>query len=165
MELLNHNKEWIFSGIGVFIMSTTLSIMIWYWKSSNREKSFWQKGGDNSNIYQAGGDINIGIDNHKKQKDVLSSNVELVDASLDPQDSNYDQRVQHGKKTIREVVVHPSNIYGKHIYIVYSDDDKKFASKLRWDLQKHGFKIWETTSKTAKLSLIALFLGYRSCTV
>lgn len=51
MELILSNLEWIFSGIGVFILSL---FMI---KNKNK---YVQKSGKNSKNFQSGRDINIG---------------------------------------------------------------------------------------------------------
>jgi hypothetical protein len=55
MEWFLNNKEWIFSGIGVFLLGLIINIVF-------RKKSIKQiqKSGKNSKNYQAGGDINIG---------------------------------------------------------------------------------------------------------
>jgi len=53
MEWIINNKEWIFSGIGVFIISLLLTKLF---KKSHIQK---QKSGKNSTNYQASGDINI----------------------------------------------------------------------------------------------------------
>jgi len=55
MQWIIDNKEWIFSGIGIFILSIIAGLFI-------KRKSFLkqsQKSGKNSTNYQAGGDINI----------------------------------------------------------------------------------------------------------
>lgn len=55
------NKEWVFSGFGVAIITAIIGIIIGK-KKSIRQK---QKSGDNSTNYQAAGDIKIG----KESKD------------------------------------------------------------------------------------------------
>ena len=54
------NKEWFFSGVGIFIISVIGSI---FFKNKPTKKQI-QKSGSNSTNYQAGGDIKI-----KKQHD------------------------------------------------------------------------------------------------
>ncbi|WP_133405765.1 hypothetical protein [Parashewanella tropica] len=56
MQWIMDNKEWVFSGIGVFIFSLIATFFL-------RRKSTitqTQKSGGNSKNYQATGDINIG---------------------------------------------------------------------------------------------------------
>lgn len=52
LDYLITNKEWIFSGIGVSVVSWVL-----FRKSAGARQS--QKSGDNSTNIQAGGDINF----------------------------------------------------------------------------------------------------------
>lgn len=56
MQWVIENKEWVFSGIGVFALSLVVTFIL------NRKKSTSQiqKSGKNSKNYQAAGDINIG---------------------------------------------------------------------------------------------------------
>lgn len=56
MQWIIDNKEWIFSGAGVFILSLIIGLIIKRKSSSNQV----QKSGAKSTNYQAGGDINIG---------------------------------------------------------------------------------------------------------
>jgi len=56
MQWIIENKEWIFSGVGIFILSIIARLFIKK-KSSSKQT---QKSGDNSTNYQAGGDIRIG---------------------------------------------------------------------------------------------------------
>lgn len=56
MQWLLENKEWIFSGIGVFVISVIGALLL---NKKSRSKQV-QKSGANSTNYQAGGDINIG---------------------------------------------------------------------------------------------------------
>jgi len=58
MQWFIDNKEWFFSGAGIFIISAIGSILFKN-KAANKQV---QKSGPNSNNYQAGGDIRI--DNH-----------------------------------------------------------------------------------------------------
>lgn len=55
------NKEWIFSGVGVFILSTISMVFLKKTKSSQ-----YQKVGDSSKAIQAGGDVKLG--EHDEQK-------------------------------------------------------------------------------------------------
>jgi len=61
MEWLISNKEWIFSGVGVFV----LGLIITYFISSNKDKQY-QKSGDNSTNIQIGGNVTLG----KKDDDI-----------------------------------------------------------------------------------------------
>lgn len=54
MEWIINNKEWIFSGIGLFIISLAIN----FFAKKKKAKQI-QKGGKGSKNYQAGGDINI----------------------------------------------------------------------------------------------------------
>ena len=56
MDWFFTNIEWIFSGIGVFILS------IFFIKNKNKQI---QKSGDNSTNIQVGGNADIKIDNDK----------------------------------------------------------------------------------------------------
>lgn len=56
MQWMIDNKEWLFSGIGIFVI--TLLISIFTRKKSDIKQS--QKSGSNSKNYQSTGDINIG---------------------------------------------------------------------------------------------------------
>ncbi|BDB71708.1 hypothetical protein Cthiooxydans_41200 [Comamonas thiooxydans] len=55
----SNNKEWVFSGFGV----TLILLIISLFKKS--KPSQYQKSGNNSTNYQAGGNINIGGKNDK----------------------------------------------------------------------------------------------------
>ena len=61
MQWIIDNKEWVFSGAGVFLLSLVITLFIKKGKSTNQT----QKSGKNSNNYQSAGDINIGTDNDK----------------------------------------------------------------------------------------------------
>lgn len=56
MEWIVENKDWIFSGIGVFIVSLIVGLFAKRYKSSKQI----QMSGSNSTNYQSGRDINIG---------------------------------------------------------------------------------------------------------
>lgn len=56
MQWLIDNKEWVFSGAGIFAISV---IAGWFLKKRTAVKQK-QKSGSNSTNYQAGGDIKIG---------------------------------------------------------------------------------------------------------
>lgn len=56
MKWLIANKEWVFSGVGVFVLSIIIGIVF---KNKGSVKQV-QKSGDNSSNYQAAGDIKIG---------------------------------------------------------------------------------------------------------
>ena len=56
MQWLIDNKEWIFSGVGVVILSFIIRFFI---KQQNDVKQS-QKSGKNSTNYQAGGNMSIG---------------------------------------------------------------------------------------------------------
>ena len=58
MEWIFENKEWLFSGAGIFILSLVVGFLI----KNGQSKKQIQKSGSNSTNYQAGGDINIGKD-------------------------------------------------------------------------------------------------------
>jgi hypothetical protein len=64
MDWIIQNKEWIFSGIGVFIISLIITLIIKK-KSINKKLKQEQKSGDNSINFQVAGDINIGKKNDK----------------------------------------------------------------------------------------------------
>lgn len=59
MQWIIDNKEWIFSGIGVFIISLIIGLFMKRDSSSKQN----QESGDNSTNYQSGKDININIRN------------------------------------------------------------------------------------------------------
>lgn len=56
MQWIFNNKEWVFSGIGVFVL--TVIVGFFFKKKSSITQT--QKSGKNSTNYQAGGDIKIG---------------------------------------------------------------------------------------------------------
>ena len=56
MQWVIDNKEWLFSGVGIFIVSALVGLAIR--KKTGLKQS--QKSGSNSTNYQAGGDIKIG---------------------------------------------------------------------------------------------------------
>jgi len=56
MQWIIENKDWIFSGIGVFIISLVIGLFAKKYTSSKQI----QKSGANSTNYQSGRDINIG---------------------------------------------------------------------------------------------------------
>ena len=60
MQWILDNKEWLFSGLGIVVITIAISLF------SKKDKSKQtQKSGKNSTNYQAGGDINIGNNNDK----------------------------------------------------------------------------------------------------
>lgn len=59
MEWIIENKDWIFSGIGVLLISLVAGLFAKRHKSSKQT----QMSGSNSTNYQSGRDINIGIKN------------------------------------------------------------------------------------------------------
>ena len=58
MNWLIENKEWIFSGVGVFVLGLVVTYLVSRPKTGSQTQK--QKSGSNSKNYQAGGDINIG---------------------------------------------------------------------------------------------------------
>jgi hypothetical protein len=56
MQWIIDNKDWIFSGVGIFIIPLVIGIFV---KKQSSSKQI-QKSGSKSTNYQAGGDINIG---------------------------------------------------------------------------------------------------------
>lgn len=56
MEWILQNKEWFFSGAGIFI----LSLVVGFFIKRGKSKQQIQKSGSNSTNYQAGRDIKIG---------------------------------------------------------------------------------------------------------
>ena len=56
MKWIIENKEWIFSGAGIFIISLIIGLFI----RKQRISKQVQKSGSGSTNYQAGGDIKIG---------------------------------------------------------------------------------------------------------
>ena len=61
MQWIIDNKDWIFSGIGIVILSFVIRLFIK--KQANIKQS--QKSGKNSTNYQAGGDMTIGKSDDK----------------------------------------------------------------------------------------------------
>ena len=66
MEWMIDNKEWFFSGVGVFILGLIISFFSWLFRKkhksdTNTHVSMKQKGGKNSNNYQSNGDITINL--------------------------------------------------------------------------------------------------------
>ncbi|MCY1463336.1 hypothetical protein D9M71_812160 [compost metagenome] len=61
MQWFVDNKEWFFSGFGVFAASAIAAI---FFKNKSESKQI-QKSGRNSVNYQAGGDINMEIKDGK----------------------------------------------------------------------------------------------------
>ena len=61
MQWIIDNKEWLFSGAGIFFITTIIALI------NNKKSSLKQsqKSGKNSTSYQAGGDIHIGDKNDK----------------------------------------------------------------------------------------------------
>lgn len=61
MQWIIENKEWVFSGAGVFALSLLVAL---FFKNRNSTKQT-QKSGKNSTNYQSGGDINIGTNDDR----------------------------------------------------------------------------------------------------
>ena len=61
MEWIMDNKEWVFSGVGVFILSTIITLM--FRKSTVNQN---QKVGNNSTGIQVGRDLKVGDTDGKK---------------------------------------------------------------------------------------------------
>lgn len=57
MNWLIENKEWVFSGVGVFVLGLVITFLARRQKAGSQKQT--QKSGSNSTNYQAGGDINI----------------------------------------------------------------------------------------------------------
>lgn len=59
MQWIIDNKEWLFSGAGIFLITTIIALI------NNKKSSLKQsqKSGKNSTSYQAGGGIHIGDKN------------------------------------------------------------------------------------------------------
>lgn len=55
IELILNNKEWLFSGLGIVILS--IIFKVFFNKNNNKQI---QKSGKKSTNYQSGKDINIG---------------------------------------------------------------------------------------------------------
>lgn len=58
---LSENKEWVFSGVGIFIISTLITLFV---KSNNKKQV--QKVGNNSTAIQVGRDLRVGDKNAEK---------------------------------------------------------------------------------------------------
>jgi len=61
MQWIIDNKEWAFSGFGVFV----LGLVVAFFSKKKNSTTQTQKSGNNSTNYQASGDINIGEKNDK----------------------------------------------------------------------------------------------------
>ena len=59
MKWIIDNKDWIFSGVGIFIITLVIGFFV---KKQSSTKQI-QKSGSKSTNYQSGGDINIGKKN------------------------------------------------------------------------------------------------------
>ncbi len=56
MEWIWNNKEWVFSGIGVFIIGLIITLFI---KKNSKKITQKQKSGNNSTNFQIGGNVEI----------------------------------------------------------------------------------------------------------
>jgi len=66
MEWIIQNKEWLFSGIGVLVISTILGTII---RIKSGEKTHQNiQSGNNSNNVQAGKNVNVSIGGEKNEK-------------------------------------------------------------------------------------------------
>lgn len=66
MEWIIDNKEWFFSGVGVFILGLIITFFSWLFRKKQKSDdnisvSMKQKGGKNSKNYQSNGDITINL--------------------------------------------------------------------------------------------------------
>ncbi|WP_431030139.1 hypothetical protein [Lysinibacillus sp. LZ02] len=61
MDWLIENKEWVFSGVGLFIISTIITL---FTKTKNKKQV--QKVGNNSTAIQVGRDFKVGETDDKK---------------------------------------------------------------------------------------------------
>lgn len=66
MEWIIDNKEWFFSGVGVFILGLIITFFSWLFRKkqksdNNTNVSMKQKGGKNSKNYQSNGDMTINL--------------------------------------------------------------------------------------------------------
>jgi len=77
MEWILENKEWIFSGLGVAVLSSIILLF----KKKRDSINQTQKSGDNSLNYQAGRDLNIDVTNKgsSRSKELGSKRVYKVD--------------------------------------------------------------------------------------
>jgi len=64
MEWIFENKEWLFSGIGIFV----LSVFGWLIRTINGQSSQNQKSGNNSNNIQVGKTLNINRTNQENNE-------------------------------------------------------------------------------------------------
>lgn len=66
MEWMVDNKEWFFSGVGVFILGLIITFFSWLFRKKQKSDdniniSMKQKGGKNSKNYQSNGDMTINL--------------------------------------------------------------------------------------------------------
>lgn len=66
MDWIIDNKEWFFSGVGVFILGLIITFFSWLFRKrqkpdDNISVSMKQKGGKNSKNYQSNGDMTINL--------------------------------------------------------------------------------------------------------
>lgn len=66
MEWIIDNKEWFFSGGGVFILGLIITFFSWLFRKKQKSDdninvSMKQKGGKNSKNYQSNGDMTINL--------------------------------------------------------------------------------------------------------
>lgn len=66
MEWIIDNKEWFFSGVGVFILGLIITFFSWLFRKKQKSDdnisvSMKQKGGKNSKNYQSNGDMTINL--------------------------------------------------------------------------------------------------------
>jgi len=66
MEWIVDNKEWFFSGVGVFILGLIITFFSWLFRKKQKldnktNVSMKQKGGKNSKNYQSNGDMTINL--------------------------------------------------------------------------------------------------------
>lgn len=66
MKWIIDNKEWFFSGVGVFILGLIITFFSWLFRKkqkfdTNTNVSMKQKGGKNSNNYQSNGNMTINL--------------------------------------------------------------------------------------------------------
>ena len=65
IDYINSNKEWIFSGIGVFFLTLLIGFLF---RRSKAEVSQNIKAGDNSTNIQVGGDMSSGAQQKSDKK-------------------------------------------------------------------------------------------------
>ena len=73
MGLIIDNKEWVFSGIGVFILGLIITFFSWLFRKKHKSNtdthvSMKQKGGKNSNNYKSNGDMTINLNTKNDDK-------------------------------------------------------------------------------------------------